>query len=168
MPCQGAQRSTCRKFGCKCASERRNELSSYAHRRYGCYYLTKPFANAELLARIRVWLRQTARVAPDSDESLIEVGELRIDLGRRLVWAAGREVHLTPIEYKLFATLMRNSGRVLTHRQLLEMTWGPRYGSETQYLRVYMGQLRRKLEPDATLPRYLLTEPGVGYRLRAE
>ncbi len=131
-------------------------------------YLTKPFANGELLARIRVWLRQTARVAPNRNDSVIEVGKLRIDLARRLVTVDGREVHLTPIEYKLFATLMRNPGRVMTHKQLLEATWGPRCGSETQYLRVYMGQLRRKLEPGATLPHYLLTEPGIGYRLRPE
>jgi two-component system KDP operon response regulator KdpE len=131
-------------------------------------YLTKPFSNAELLARIRVWLRQTARAAPDRDESTIEVGDFRIDLAQRLVCVAGREVHLTPIEYKLLTTLMRNAGRIMTHRQLLETTWGPgpRPGSGTQYLRVYMGRLRRKLEPDAAPPRYLLTEPGVGYRLR--
>jgi two-component system KDP operon response regulator KdpE len=129
-------------------------------------YLTKPFANSELLARIRVWLRQTARVAANSSETVVEVGELRVDLGRRIVTVAGREVHLTPIEYKLFATLMRHSGRVMTHRQLLELAWGRNYGNETQYLRVYMGRLRRKLEHDAAVPRYLLTEPGVGYRLR--
>jgi two-component system KDP operon response regulator KdpE len=130
-------------------------------------YLIKPFANAELLARIRVWLRQTARVAAGGRESIIEVGDLRLDLARRLVCVAEREVHLTPIEYTLFTTLMRNAGCVMTHRQLLETTWGRPYTNKTQYLRVYMAQLRRKLEPDTALPRYLLTEPGVGYRIRA-
>lgn len=131
-------------------------------------YLTKPFAHGELLARIHVWLRQGARAGPARAESIVEVGELRIDFARRIVCAAGREVYLTPIEYKLFATLMRNPGRVMTHPQLLETTWGPRHGDDTQYLRVYMGRLRRKLEPGATTPRYIVTEPGVGYRLRAE
>jgi two-component system KDP operon response regulator KdpE len=131
-------------------------------------YLTKPFVTGELLARVRVWLRQSARTAPGRDESVIEVGELRLDLARRVVRVAAREVHLTPIEYKLFVAVMRNAGRVMTHGQLLENVWGPRYVNQTQYLRVYMGHLRRKLEPDAALPRYLLTEPGVGYRLRAD
>jgi two-component system, OmpR family, KDP operon response regulator KdpE len=131
-------------------------------------YITKPFAMGELLARVRVWLRQTVRVGPGHDESLIEVGELRIDLGRRLVSVAGREVHLTPIEYKLFAALMRNAGRVMTHRQLLALTWGPAYSKETHYIRVYMGQLRQKLEQAPARPRYLVTEPGVGYRLRSD
>jgi two-component system, OmpR family, KDP operon response regulator KdpE len=131
-------------------------------------HLTKPFANGELLARLRVWLRQTARVAPDRDESVIEVGELRVDLARRLVCVAGERVHLTPTEYKLLATLVRNPERVMTHRQLLQATWGPHCANKTQYLRVYMGQLRQKLERDLARPRYLLTEPGVGYRFRAE
>jgi len=131
-------------------------------------YITKPFATGELLARVRVWLRQSARVGPGHDESTIEVGELRIDLARRLVMVAGAEVHLTPIEYKLFAALMRNAGRVMTHRQLLELTWGPAYANETQYIRVYVGQLRQKLEKSPARSRYLVTEPGVGYRLRAD
>jgi two-component system, OmpR family, KDP operon response regulator KdpE len=126
-------------------------------------YLTKPIASGELLARIRVWIRRTAADTPEG--AVIEVGDLRVDLGRRLVTKAGRELHLTPIEYKLFVTLMRNRGRVMTHRQLLEATWGRGYTNQTQYLRVYMGQLRRKLEQDTARPRYLLTEPGVGYRV---
>jgi two-component system, OmpR family, KDP operon response regulator KdpE len=131
-------------------------------------YVTKPFSTGELLARMRVWLRQEARVASDSDQSTIEVGELRIDLARRLVFVGGREVHLTPIEYKLFATLMRNEGRIMTHEQLLEAVWGPPYRHQTQYLRVYMRSLRQKLEPDAARSRRLTTESGVGYRLRAD
>ena len=128
-------------------------------------YLTKPIASGELLARIRVWIR---RAAPDaSEEGVIDVGELRLDLVRHLVFREGRELHLTPTEYGLFATLTRNRGRVMTHRQLLEAIWGRGYASQTQYLRVYMGQLRRKLEQDSARPRYLLTEPGVGYRVRA-
>jgi len=126
-------------------------------------YVTKPFANGELLARIRVWLRQTVRTSPE--ESTIAVGELRIDFDRRLVHAAGREVHLTPIEYTLFAKLMRNAGRIVTYQQLLDATWGPRHATKIHYLRVYVAQLRRKLEPDGGLSRYLLTEPGVGYRI---
>jgi two-component system, OmpR family, KDP operon response regulator KdpE len=128
-------------------------------------YLTKPFLSGELLARIRVWVRQTN--SADGSESVIEVGGLKVDLGRRLVSADGREVRVTPTEYKLFVTLMRNRGCVMTHRQLLAATWGPRYANQTPYLRVYMGHLRRKLEQDAARPRYLLTEPGVGYRIRA-
>lgn len=130
-------------------------------------YLTKPFAHGELLARIRVWLRATAHRPLDEDASIIEAGELRIDLGRHLVHVAGREIHLTPTEYKLFAMLMRNPDRLLTHRQLLGAAGQPESADGKQYLRVYMGQLRRKLEPDSDRPRRLLTEPGVGYRFRS-
>jgi two-component system KDP operon response regulator KdpE len=129
-------------------------------------YLTKPFGTGELLARIRVWLRHTQRVSADSLDSTLEVGELRIDFSKRLVFAGDREVRLTPTQYKLFGTLMRNAGKILTHEQILFSVWGPSYTKETQYLRVYMGQLRQKLEVDPARPRYLLTEPGVGYRLR--
>jgi two-component system KDP operon response regulator KdpE len=131
-------------------------------------YLTKPFAHSELRARVRAWLPQTARVAHDREESVLEAGDLRIDLARRRVCVGGREVELTPTEYKLFATLICNRGRVMTHRQLLEAAWGPRYANDRQYLRLFMAQLRRKVEHDAALPRHLLTELGVGYRLRAE
>jgi two-component system KDP operon response regulator KdpE len=93
---------------------------------------------------------------------------VRLDLDKRTVEVAGAEVHLTPIEYKLLAVLMKNAGKVLTHRQLLKEVWGPAYATQTQYLRVYMTQLRHKLERDAARPKYLVTEPGVGYRLRAE
>jgi two-component system KDP operon response regulator KdpE len=131
------------------------------------YYLTKPFGTSELLARIRVWLRHTQRGCVDSLHSTIEVGELRIDFGRRLVFVGDCQVRLTPTQYKLFATMMRSAGKVLTHEQILFSVWGPAHVEDTQYLRVCIGQLRQKLEGDPTRPRYLVTEPGVGYRLRA-
>ena len=131
-------------------------------------YLTKPFGTAELLARIRVALRHAARAGHPSNEPVLVVGDLRVDLDKRTVHVADAEVHLTPIEYKLLTVLMKNPGRVLTHRQLLKEVWGPSYATQTQYLRVYMTQLRHKLERDAARPRYFVTEPGVGYRLRAE
>jgi two-component system KDP operon response regulator KdpE len=130
-------------------------------------YLTKPFAAGELLARIRVWLRQTVRILPDGDETTIEVGELRIDLARRLVCIARQEVHLTPIEYKVLVTLARKAGTVLTYQQLLKEVWGPDYSTQKHYLHVYMAHLRTKLEPDPTKPRFLVTELGVGYRLNS-
>ena len=129
-------------------------------------YLTKPFGTGELLARIRVALRHAARTSQERTEPVLTVGDLSVDLDKRTVHVAGREVHLTPIEYKLLVTLLKNSGKVLTHRQLLKEVWGPGYANNTQYLRVYMVQLRHKLEADATRPRYLVTEPGVGYRLK--
>jgi two-component system KDP operon response regulator KdpE len=130
-------------------------------------YLTKPFGMGELLARLRVALRRAAR-GDGAEESVFVVGDLKVDLGARLVYRAGAEVHLTPIEYKLLATLVRHAGKVLTHRQLLKEAWGPNAVEHTHYVRVYMTQLRHKLEPDPSRPRYLLTESGVGYRLRAE
>jgi len=131
-------------------------------------YLTKPFGTGELLARIRVALRHSARTRQERSEPILTVGELSVDLDKRSVHVAGKEVHLTPIEYKLLATLLKNAGKVLTHRQLLKEVWGPGYANNTQYLRVYMVQLRHKLERDAARPRYLVTEPGVGYRLRTD
>jgi two-component system KDP operon response regulator KdpE len=131
-------------------------------------YVSKPFGAAELLARIRVALRRRARVGPEEAESTFTVGDLQVDLGRRQVLVGGRPVHLTPTEYKLLALLVRHAGRVLTHRQLLTEVVGPAHAGESHYLRVYMAQLRRKLEADPAQPRYLLTEPGVGYRLAAE
>jgi two-component system, OmpR family, KDP operon response regulator KdpE len=131
-------------------------------------FLTKPFGTGELLARVRVWLRHTQRATSDSLSSVLDVGELRIDFARRLAFVAGRSVRLTPTQYKLLAMMMRNAGKVLTHEQILFNVWGPAYTRETQYLRVYMGQLRQKLEADPARPRYFITEPGVGYRLRAE
>ncbi len=131
-------------------------------------YLTKPFATSELLARIRVWLRHTQRAHVASLSSTLDVGPLRIDFDRRLAFVGGREVRLTPTQYKLFATMMRNAGKVLTHEQILFAVWGPAYTRETQYLRVYMGQLRQKFEDDSARPRYFITEPSIGYRLRED
>ena len=130
-------------------------------------YVTKPFSMPELLARMRVALRRRARGA-EVDQASLEFGELRIDLARRRVTARDAEVKLTPIEYRLLATLARHAGRVLTHEQLLREVWGPGYTSQHHYLRVYMGQLRHKLEADPARPRWLLTEPGVGYRLKED
>jgi len=131
-------------------------------------YLTKPFGVAELLARVRVTLRHLAAANSETGEAVYEVGDLRVDLSRREVTVAGRAIHLTPNEFKLLSILVKHAGKVLTHRQLLHEVWGPGSGNETHYLRVYMNQLRQKLEADAARPSYLLTEPGVGYRLRAE
>ena len=131
-------------------------------------YLTKPFSVSELLARIRVARRHAENRATDDARSIIAIGELRLDLARRQVFVREQEQHLTPIEYKLLAALARASGRVVTHQQLLKEVWGTRYGTQTQYLHVYMGQLRGKLETEPTRPRLLLTEPGVGYRLRVD
>jgi two-component system KDP operon response regulator KdpE len=131
-------------------------------------YLTKPFGVAELLAPIRVALRHASRPAPGSESPIFEVGELRVDLSLHQVFVEGMEVHLTQIEYRLVATLVHHAGKVLTHRQLLREVWGPGYADESHYLRVYVAQFRRKLEADPARPRYLITEPGVGYRLRVE
>jgi len=131
-------------------------------------YLTKPFGTGELLARMRVALRRSARAGQDRPDSVLTAGEIRLDLEKRQVFAGAREVHLTPNEYKLLTFLMKNAGKALTHRQLLKEVWGPAYATQTQYLRVYMVQLRQKLEKDSARPRYLVTEPGVGYRLRVD
>lgn len=130
-------------------------------------YLTKPFGTDELLARLRVALRHAARLAAPA-EPVFAVDELRVDLAARRVFARGVEVHLTPTEYKLLTALVRDAGKVMTHRQLLNEVWGPNAVEHTHYLRVYMTQLRHKLEQDPTRPRYLQTEAGVGYRLRLE
>jgi len=130
-------------------------------------YLTKPFGTAELLARIRVALRHSLK-SMGADDGQFEVGELRVDLVRRQVFVQGNEVHLSPIEYKLLTILVQYAGKVVTGRQLLKLVWGPGYENESHYVRVYMGQLRHKLEADPARPRYLITEPGVGYRLKVE
>jgi two-component system KDP operon response regulator KdpE len=131
-------------------------------------YLTKPFGTGELLARMRVALRHHAQAAARTTTTLFQVGGLRVDLARRQVWVGESELHLTPIEYRLLSALIRHAGQVVTHSQLLREVWGPGYGAEAQYLRVYVGQLRRKIEHEPARPRYLLTEPGIGYRLRDE
>jgi two-component system KDP operon response regulator KdpE len=129
-------------------------------------YLTKPFGTGELLARLRVAQRHSARFKDDALDPVFEAGGLRVDLGRRHVSRDGQEIHLTPLEYKLLAALVRCNGKVITHRQLLKEVWGPSSVNETQYLRVYMGQLRHKIERDPARPELLMTETGVGYRLK--
>ncbi len=131
-------------------------------------YLSKPFGVGELLARLRVALRHAARAGQGADDSAFTQGELCVDLARRRVLVRDKEVHLTPIEYRLLTTLVRHAGKVLTHRQLLKDVWGPTHADQSHYVRVYMGQLRRKLEDNPARPRYLLTEPGVGYRLASD
>jgi two-component system KDP operon response regulator KdpE len=130
-------------------------------------YLTKPFGMAELLARVRVALRHKAAQATAEAEPTFATGDLRVDLAKRQVLRGAEEIHLTPIAFKLLAVLVRNAGRVVTHRQLLREVWGVK-ATDTHYLRVFMGQLRQKLEPNPSKPRYLVTESGVGYRLRDE
>jgi two-component system KDP operon response regulator KdpE len=129
-------------------------------------YLTKPFGTGELLARIRVALRHAS--APENALPVFEQEALKVDLGTRRVFVEGREVRLTRTEYRLLALLVKHAGKVVTHRQLLKEVWGPGSVDHTHYLRVYMGQLRHKLEADPARPRYLQTETGVGYRLRAD
>lgn len=126
-------------------------------------YITKPFGTEELLARIRVALRHAAGQPTDP---VIEAGDLRVDLERRLVTRGGAEVHLTPTEYEVLKYLARHAGKIVTHRMLLQHVWGPEHIEETQYLHVLMSQLRRKIEPQPARPEYILTEPGVGYRFR--
>ena len=130
-------------------------------------YLTKPFSTVELLARIRVALRHSART-DETNSTNYEFGDLKIDLSARKVIAQGKEVHLTPIEFKLLTSLVRHPGKVLTHHQLLKEVWGPQHIGETHYLRVFMTNLRRKLEADPARPQYLLTEQGIGYRFASE
>lgn len=132
-------------------------------------YVTKPFGIDELLARVRVALRR-AKIAAANEptQTILEAGELRIDLGTRLVTVADRDVHLTPKEFELLLHFMRNPGKVLTHRVLLAAVWGGDYVEQNEYLRVFVGQLRKKLETDPAAPRYILTEPWVGYRFNPE
>jgi two-component system KDP operon response regulator KdpE len=130
-------------------------------------YLTKPFGVGELLARMRVAVRNAARIGA-SPEPVFEVGDLRVDLAARQVSVRGDEVHLTRTQFNLLAALVKHAGKVVTHRELLREVWGPGAAAESQYVRVYMGQLRHKLEADPARPRYLVTETGVGYRLRFE
>jgi two-component system, OmpR family, KDP operon response regulator KdpE len=130
-------------------------------------YLTKPFGVMELLARIRVALRHAEKSKAEKDP-VFELGNVKVDMSKRTVAVSGVDVHLTPIEYKLLLTLINNAGKVVTRQQLLREVWGPGYAKEGHYLRVYMGQLRHKLEERSANPKYLMTEPGIGYRLRTE
>jgi two-component system KDP operon response regulator KdpE len=126
-------------------------------------YVTKPFSIGELLARMRTAMRHAHRTGPE--ETSITIGDLRIDLAARLVYRKEEEVHLTPLEYKLLATMCKHAGKVLTHRFLLREVWGPQDSQENHYLRVFVASLRGKLEADPARPQYILTEQGVGYRL---
>jgi two-component system KDP operon response regulator KdpE len=128
-------------------------------------YVAKPFAVGELLARIRAALRRASPLAPDGADPIVRFGNVQADFEKRLITVGGQEVHLTPNEYKLLQVLIKYAGRVVTQRQLLNEVWGPQHTEQSQYLRVYVAQLRRKLEQDPARPRYLQTEPGVGYRL---
>ncbi len=129
-------------------------------------FLTKPFGVNELLARMRVALRHAEASRGGTEVRAYEFGDLRIDLVRREVFRGEEEVHLTPIEYKLLVLFARHAGKVLTHRQILKEVWGPAYAAQTHYVRVHMAELRKKVEANASRPKLLVTEPGVGYRLR--
>jgi two-component system KDP operon response regulator KdpE len=131
-------------------------------------YLTKPFGVGELLARIRVALRKSLLPEEIQQELSYSLGKIKVDFERRMVFRGQDEVHLTPIEYKLLSVLLKHRGKVVTHRQLLKEVWGPSYVEQNPYLRIFILNLRRKLEDDPTRPQYLLTEPGVGYRLRED
>jgi two-component system KDP operon response regulator KdpE len=130
-------------------------------------FITKPFGVAELLARTRANLRR-ARSGRTTTDSVFRFGDIEVDLSARVVRKRGAEVHLTPIEYRLLGVLIANSGRVLTHPYLLREVWGPNHSESTHYLRVYMGNLRQKLEDDSAQPEHIVTETGVGYRLVAD
>jgi two-component system KDP operon response regulator KdpE len=129
-------------------------------------YLTKPFGLGELLARIRVAMRHSINSPAQDQSGVFTTGALKVDLLKRQVFVGVREVHLTLIQYRLLSVLIKNAGKVLTHQYLLKEVWGPSYRDNSHYLRIYMSQLRQKLETDPTQPQYLLTESGVGYRLR--
>ena len=129
-------------------------------------YLTKPFGLGELLARIRVEMRHSGGSLAQDQSGIFTTGDLTVDLLKRQVFVGDREVHLTPIQYRLLSVLIKNAGKVLTHQYLLKEAWGPSYKDNSHYLRIYMSQLRQKLETDPTQPQYLLTDSGVGYRLK--
>ena len=131
-------------------------------------YVAKPFGVGELLARLRVSLRHAERTVREAGEPTFSTGDLEVNLTERRVLVGGKEIHLTPIEYRLLTTMVKHAGKVLTHRQLLREVWGPPYADQAHYLHVYMAQLRRKIETDPARPRHLLTEPGIGYRLGAD
>lgn len=125
-------------------------------------YVTKPFGMGELLARMRVCLR---RMSADDQEPVLTAGGLAVDLVQRRVTVDGREIKLTPTEYEIIKVMVQHAGRVLTHKQLLKAVWGSSYNEDTHYVRVYVGQLRRKIEADSAQPKYIITESGIGYRL---
>jgi two-component system KDP operon response regulator KdpE len=129
-------------------------------------YLTKPFGFGELLARIRVALRHANRTYEQAQNDVFQTANLQMDLLNRIVKIDNQEVHLTPIQYRLLSVLVKHAGKVLTHQQILKEVWGPSYKENSHYLRIYMSQLRQKLEADPTQPKFLLTESGVGYRLK--
>jgi len=129
-------------------------------------YLTKPFGLGELLARIRVALRHAAIPPEQTEAGVFETGNLHVDLINRRVYNGDQEIHLTPIQYRLLAVLVKHAGKILTHRQILKEVWGPNSIESPHYLRIYMSQLRHKLESDPAQPKYLLTESGVGYWLK--
>ena len=131
-------------------------------------YLTKPFGAGELLARIRVALRHAAPKSNDQGEAVFVAEELKIDFLKRQVYCGTREIHLMPIEYRLLTVLVKNAGRVMTHGQILKEVWGPPYVEQTHYLRVFMNQLRKKIETDSARPHFLLNEPGIGYRFKPD
>jgi two-component system, OmpR family, KDP operon response regulator KdpE len=128
-------------------------------------FVTKPFSMEELLARVRATLRRApAPSGEDVDPTVLEAGDFKLDVETRKVIVLGKEIHLTPKEFELLAHLIRHAGKVLTHRKLLTTIWGANYAEQTEYLRVFIGQLRKKIEPDPASPRYILTEPWIGYR----
>lgn len=129
-------------------------------------YLTKPFGTNELLARMRVALRHRQREGADGEAKVLTFGAVSIDRARRVVTREGTELHLTPIEYRLLVLLAEHAGKVLTHRHILKEVWGPTYASQSHYVRVHMAELRKKIEVDPSRPELIVTEPGVGYRLR--
>ena len=131
-------------------------------------YLTKPFGAGELLARIRVALRHRVMLQSGQKDPEFTLGDLRVDMAKRLVFLKDKEIHLTPIEYRLLTVLIKNAGKVVTHTHLLKEVWGPPYTGQTEYLRVHMAQLRRKLEEDPAQPKFLINEPGIGYRLKVD
>jgi two-component system KDP operon response regulator KdpE len=130
-------------------------------------YITKPFGTEELAARVRAAIRRAERLASTTDvtDPIVQTAAFKIDLSARLVYREDEEVRLTRTEYDLLRALAVNAGKVMTHRQLLQAVWGPEYGEETEYLRTFIKQIRRKLEEDPSRPKHILTEPGVGYRL---
>ena len=128
-------------------------------------YLTKPFSVGELLARLRVMLRH---LTPMQGETIFLTGRLKVDVGKRIVTINNEEIKLTPTEYSILRYMIQHAGKVITHNQIMREVWGPNFEGETNYLRVYMAQLRKKIEENPSIPEILLTEPGIGYRLIAK